>query len=460
MFEVNSWVDQRFQVTGLCSDDGGMGTLLFVRDSHAPADAPPCVLKYCKVVDPDEMARFRREVSTMQTFAGNPFVAQILYANLNHSPPFFVMPFFQDGDLLKHIHLVQHNPVNAESCFMLMIECIAQLHSRGVFHRDIKPQNFLVGRGTIVVSDLGLCRTEGATAQFTRSSMWGGTPAYMPPEFRHGGFKGADAACDIYMLGQSFVVMYTGSLMSAESMAAVPPSLRVVFERACAEDKSRRYQTLAELRQSLDLAFAVLNDRLSPTGGVRGALQAILDRWTSSHETDQREIETFVSSLVGLDEDTLHKVCMELTQPAFEAIGDRPMPPQTLNAVLSAYANMASRADYTWSFAEVIADGMKVLFHSPATTCEQRAEALRIAIVAADRQNRFAAMDTCTAMIASIADEELAHRAAEVLMQQRASFTADIDTTTCRSPLIRHVIGKLKESQASTTHSVLNFLNS
>lgn len=41
MFEVNSWVDQRFQVTRLWTDDGGMGTLLFVRDSHVPADETP-----------------------------------------------------------------------------------------------------------------------------------------------------------------------------------------------------------------------------------------------------------------------------------------------------------------------------------------------------------------------------------------------------------------------------------
>lgn len=437
-----------------------MGTLLFVRDGLAPQNTPPCVLKVCKVVDPGEVARFRREVGTMQTFAGNPFVAQILYSNLANTPPFFVMPFFEEGDLLQHIHHIQQNPINAESCFILMVECIAQLHSRGVFHRDIKPQNFLVGGGKIVVSDLGLCRTEGSTSQLTKTSMWGGTPDYMPPEFRHGGFKGADAASDIYMLGQSFVEMYTGSVMSPEAMAAIPVPLRVVFERACAADKSLRYQSLAELRQSLELAFAVVNNKLSPTGGVRGALQAILDRWTSTRGTNQREIETFISALVGLDTDTLHRICMELTQPAFEALGDQLLPQQTLNAFLSAYADMARRADYTWSFAEVIADGMKVLFYSPATTSEQRAEALRIAVGAADRRNRYAAMDTCKAMIASISDEELAQRVAEVLMQQRVWFTADIDTTTCRTPLIRHVITTLKQDQAGTAQPFVNFLNS
>lgn len=70
---------------------------------------------------------------------------------------------------------------------------------------------------------------------------------------------------------------------------------------------------------------------------------------------------------------------------------------------------------------------------------------------------RRRAFPTSTGMIAYVSDEELAQRVAEVLMQQRAPITVDIDTTICRSLVTRHVISTLKQSQPYTTHSVLNF---
>ena len=87
---------------------------------------------------------------------------------------------------------------------------------------------------------------------------------------------------------------------------------------------------------------------------------------------------------------------------------------------------MANGADYGWNFAEVIADNTKVMSNSPYSTAADKAEALRAAIVASVKQNRFAAMDTCTAMIASVIDAGLAQRVVEVMIQHQDYFMKGI----------------------------------
>lgn len=63
-----------------------------------------------------------------------------------------------------------------EKCFLQMIDCVQELHTKGEFHRDIKPQNFLVEGEQIVVSDFGLSMEIGSNTAFTRSSVFWGDP--------------------------------------------------------------------------------------------------------------------------------------------------------------------------------------------------------------------------------------------------------------------------------------------
>src|SRR4051812_21778868 len=85
--------DGQFVVQGLIGQ-GGMGSVLKV---ERRTDERPLALKYCHLAGA-ELKRFEREVRIMERVR-HPHVVPIVYANLEHSPPYFVMPL-AEGSLL------------------------------------------------------------------------------------------------------------------------------------------------------------------------------------------------------------------------------------------------------------------------------------------------------------------------------------------------------------------------
>ena len=440
MAESKDVLDGKYEVQGLCSNAGGMGTLHFVTEI---GNSSVKVLKLCKLTDPEMIARFRREVRVMQQFAGNSFIMPILSANLDHEPPDFVMPHYEQGDLMSKAPAIRGSLDQLEAAFIRMIDCIAQLHDKGILHRDIKPQNFLLGNGTMVVSDLGLCSEKESLTEFTRSSQWAGTPGYLPPEYINGGFKDADVATDIFMLGKSFYAILSGRDPMYLVPDDLPPQLFPVIERCCAINKSSRYQSLSSLKQSLTAAFDVLLARAVGPGKVYALLRSVADRLRTSQNYHPDELGQLVEELAILNPDDQLKVCLELPEEAF-AILSQALVQQYLTQFLSIYRHMAENATYSWTFAETIAKNMKTIFDADGASPTDKAEALRIGIIAAVRQNRFAAMDTCKAMIVTIEDNELAQRVHDVMVQHDTHFIQQIEPTECKAVAIRAAIIALR----------------
>ncbi len=89
-----------------------------------------------------------------------------------------------------------------------VLQGLAYAHSRGVVHRDLKPDNILISnQGTVKITDFGLATIEDAP-KLTRQGMVLGTPAYLPPE----GLVGAaiDFRGDLFSFGTTFYEALTG----------------------------------------------------------------------------------------------------------------------------------------------------------------------------------------------------------------------------------------------------------
>lgn len=442
-------IENRFLIEGICSTAGGMGDIMFVRDK-SDANSRRLVLKFCKALDPRLVTRFKREIRLLSRFGDNSRVAQIIAFNVDHSPPYYVMSFYPDGDLTKSQAKIAADPVLQERTFCGMIDCINELHVTGVFHRDIKPQNFLSDGDQIVVSDMGLSMEvdSDSTTLTTTTEAWG-TMGYLPPEYRTGGFKNPDAAGDIFMLGKTFYHLLTGRDPVYMTSSGISPGVYHVIQRCCETDNTRRYQSLAELKQALVGAYDIVLSRVDGTNNCRSKLESILSRIRNKREYETVEITDFLESVAKLEESGKDQICQALPAVFFDVLSQDPFDAHR-NRFLNVYSAMVEKGAYSWEFAERIADCMARVFRASTVPAGEKAIALNLAIRAAHKQNRFAAMTTCTNMITSIqADEkELAEHVRPVLLACNAPFVAtDIEIVRCKNDIIARTIRELKDNK-------------
>jgi serine/threonine protein kinase len=433
-------VDNRYLVTSICSEAGGMGSILHVVD-QTEISGHPKVLKYCKDTSSASLQRFQREVRLMHSFSGSDKVVTVHHFNVEHEPPYFVMDFYQQGDLFNLASQIQSDIACQEWIFLSMLDCIATLHANDVFHRDIKPQNFLFNGEKLVVSDFGLSTQVDSLTQFTKTTEYGGTLSYLPPEFINGGFKNADALGDIFMLGKSFYTLLTGldPILLQLEHPNIPRQIRPIIDRCCRPLKDQRYPSIDALRVSLRHAYDAINGRETGRPTAYSLWSTLDAHYSSTHSFSDSIVKQFIDELQSLDLEDAKQIGFKLSHEFFEYCANELLE-DYLAALLKSYRVMVDSGDYSWSYAETIARNMKVIFYNIHAGLVNRTEALRIAIIGAVNMNRFAAMDTCMAMVTSIDDEELAAHVHDLIIEFADTFIASTDQDECKSIAIRNVL--------------------
>lgn len=439
MIKDNEIIDEKYLHTCICSNSGGMGTIIFV--TPLTAEAPfRLVLKYCNNATLENLKRFKREVRLLASFKDNSKVAQVFDHNLEHEPPYFVMKYYADGDLMGRSHLMQESLDDQEKTILQMVDCIQELHSRNEFHRDIKPQNFLIDNNQILVSDFGLITEVGSETAFTSNSVAMGTLGYIPPEFiSNGGFKNADATGDIFMLGKTIYVLLTKKDPMYMQSDGISAPLFYILERCCSVSKEHRYQTLADLKQAVVSTYDVLLGRSGGIGKVKQLLSTINDRIEQEQQYRTNEVKDFIEQLALIEISDQIQVCLELPEVFFRVIRQKNFL-LGLPAFLTIYDNLVESQNYSWSYAETIAKNMKDIFLGEDAANSQKARALDMAIRGAIYMNRFAAMTTCSDMITSISDETLGMQIVPILMKYPSSFVSRIEPSECKSTFVANAL--------------------
>jgi eukaryotic-like serine/threonine-protein kinase len=229
---------------------GGMATVHRARDERLDRDVAVKVLLPNLADDPSTAARFEREARSLAA-SSNPGVVAVFDVDAGDPQtgrePFFVMELCRGGSLANL--LVGGRRMAPDDLVPILVpiaDGLADLHRRGIVHRDIKPQNILFGDDRAKLADFGLAQSSdgrGGASDLTLPGTTVGTLAYLAPEVLAG--ERATAAADVYALGVVAFVALTGrpprpassmaeliasSTSSAPAVSTVAPELGPAFD--------------------------------------------------------------------------------------------------------------------------------------------------------------------------------------------------------------------------------------
>ena len=155
---------------------------------------------------------------------------------------------------------------------MQVCQALDFAHAQGVVHRDIKPDNVMVGSfGEVYLLDWGIAvSTQGSATGLppVEPGTLVGTPAYMAPEMAAANAEAIDARTDVYLLGATLHELITGTprhhadgvfatlTLAFESKPIdypewVPDELASICNRACSFDPEQRFGSAQALRDAL-----------------------------------------------------------------------------------------------------------------------------------------------------------------------------------------------------------------
>lgn len=168
------------------------------------------ILRQDHALDANYVQRFEREARAAASISqGN--VVDVYDFGEQDGALYMVMQYI-DGEDLKH-DITRHGaiePTRARRLTTQILAGLAAIHAAGIIHRDIKPQNVLIGRDGIArVTDFGVAQA-AVDVGLTTAGTTVGTAAYMAPEQAQAGTLGE--ATDIYATGVVLYEMLTGSM--------------------------------------------------------------------------------------------------------------------------------------------------------------------------------------------------------------------------------------------------------
>jgi serine/threonine protein kinase len=249
---------------------GGMGSVYRVVD-QATEQVQALKILSSAAGEGDGGARFKREIEILAKL-DHPAVPKVYGWGLNEGELYFLCEYIDGRDLKAEIKTRGPWPAaEAAELAARVADVLAFAHSRGIIHRDVKPNNVMIGKdNTIFLLDFGVARASGQGMEtLTRTGMVIGTPDYMSPE--QFSSNRVDERSDIYSLGVLLYELVTGQMpfegetpiaIAMKHIQEIPSPPRLIrkdvpawLERLilkCLEkDRKNRFGSAAELATEL-----------------------------------------------------------------------------------------------------------------------------------------------------------------------------------------------------------------
>ena len=264
--QTGALLEGRWQVLGTLGQ-GAMGVVYRAREGATGREVALKVL--AGGLSPERRERFRREGALCAALE-HPGIVRVHAAGEWGPRPFLIYELVEGARPLDQVLPGLARPERL-SLVLAVARALAHAHERGVVHRDVKPDNVLVGAdGLPRLADFGLA-TAADQERLTRTGALVGTPGYMAPEQFQGGAQTGPHS-DVWSLG---VILYQALVerppFEAGSLAElagkllhqpvvppcaldpdVAPGLERVVLTALARDPARRYPHAGALAEDLE----------------------------------------------------------------------------------------------------------------------------------------------------------------------------------------------------------------
>lgn len=293
LFAPGTEIGRRYEVRGVL----GMGGSAVVYEAFDRELKRRVALKVLRTDRTSEasLKRFRREVAIARDAAGSRLV-RVFDIGQSGDTVFLTMELVE-GESLRE--LLARGPLAPERAVQIgteVLHALADLHTLGIVHRDVKPGNILIATsGEVKLADFGLARHwEGTETRVTETEGLVGTVEYLSPEQALGDLL--DARSDLYSFGIVLFEMLAGKvpLRGDSAIGTIvahirqePPDVRKlrpqapswlagIVTRLLAKDRERRYATAADVLADLGARKARRAPRRISRAVVLGGAAALL----------------------------------------------------------------------------------------------------------------------------------------------------------------------------------------
>jgi eukaryotic-like serine/threonine-protein kinase len=262
---------------------GGMGAVYLAEQPGLGREV--AIKELIPSADPVALKRFLQEAQVMARIS-HPNLVQVHDMELEGATNYLVLEFVRGRSLRDWMN--EGRPIPPPQVFAVMhgvLQALDYAHHRAIVHRDMKPENVLIGdEGNVKVADFGIARLlddTGVGGTATKTGTTVGTPQYMSPE--QVASSKVDGRSDLYSAGIMFYELVTGQppftaseadgpfTLMAKHVQAPPkppsvfqpglnPELEQMILKALAKRPEERFQTGADF----DATMSRIADQMCP----------------------------------------------------------------------------------------------------------------------------------------------------------------------------------------------------
>ena len=273
MIELGSLFQNRYHIQRYIGK-GGMADVYEAIDTISKYEV---AIKICRddVESKEEMyQRFLYEIKIAAAIQNHYNIIKIYdYGKTKEQLPYMITEFLY-GQTLRDVIDTKRNLGLEETCYIIsqLLDALDELHTRGIIHRDVKPQNiYLLPDSTVKLGDFGISIFVSEVSNINEVNKIIGTPQYMAPELAMG--KKASFLSDIYAVGITFFELLVGSVPfngddpngilkkqieqpfpnASNYRTSIPDELVKIINKACEKNPKNRFQNVKEFKESITI---------------------------------------------------------------------------------------------------------------------------------------------------------------------------------------------------------------